>query len=340
MSSASSSSMGTSSYPLHKRKASRIPGDASVFERIQAAACGSVLVCASTTPLDVLKIHMQSADAESQEKSRSMLRTLGRISRNSGGALSAMRTLYAPMWPALIQSVPQNVLYFTGYEFLCEKLRGYGLNDDTHRQRKGSHWDQIFVPMLAGGLARTGTIVCISPLEVVKTRMGAPTSSSVQRNGFRDSWSRGRLLAGLVPTILRDVPFSACYWLGYEYFRDRFFFVQKNIDDGNIGNYGTISQNLLAGFCSGVACSVLTHPFDVVKTRQQTESLQQRSATCRSAGGAFIKELRQVFQEGSAFNGLTPRLVRVGPACAVMITCYEYVTRMARERKRLEGDYS
>jgi solute carrier family 25 protein 39/40 len=62
----------------------------------------------------------------------------------------------------------------------------------------------------------------VSPMELFRTRM----QSAEGRNGFQEVWAGVRrmvqqqgaqaLWRGLIPTMLRDVPFSAIYWMGYE----------------------------------------------------------------------------------------------------------------------------
>lgn len=65
--------------------------------------------------------------------------------------------------------------------------------------------------------------------------------------------------------------------------------------------------------------SFLTHPFDVIKTRRQTES---SSAKARSTL-AFAQDI--VRKEGMAglWRGLVPRIAKVAPACGIMIGAYE-----------------
>lgn len=70
----------------------------------------------------------------------------------------------------------------------------------------------LYAPMVAGALARMGTVTVISPLELVRTKLQAQhvsyrelatcVQASVAQGGWRSLW------LGWGPTALRDVPFS------------------------------------------------------------------------------------------------------------------------------------
>lgn len=76
--------------------------------------------------------------------------------------------------------------------------------------------------------------------------------------------------------------------------------------------------DLLSGALSGSIAAIITHPFDVVKTRLQIETLQRQRSILR-----IIRNMMQKEGYMTLFNGLLPRLARVSPACAVMISTYE-----------------
>ena len=101
-----------------------------------------------------------------------------------------------------------------------------------------------FIPLVAGSTARLVATMVTAPLELIRTRQasvvatatattreggtssGSVRSSSVVIPGMIDELkyltrTRGisSLYAGLAPTLWRDVPFSAFYWLFFERFR-------------------------------------------------------------------------------------------------------------------------
>ncbi|OWK13862.1 SLC25A39, partial [Cervus elaphus hippelaphus] len=107
-----------------------------------------------------------------------------------------------------VMTVPATAVYFTAYDqlkaFLCDRA----LTSD------------LYAPMVAGALARLGTVTVIRPLELVRTKLqaqhlsyrelGTCVRAAVAQGGWRSLW------LGWGPTALRDVPFSALYWFNYE----------------------------------------------------------------------------------------------------------------------------
>lgn len=65
----------------------------------------------------------------------------------------------------------------------------------------------------------------------------------VRQSGISGLW------LGLSSTLLRDVPFSAIYWLNYEAIKQRFY-----------GLHQTFTFNLIAGAIAG-SVSILFHEF-------------------------------------------------------------------------------
>lgn len=92
------------------------------------------------------------------------------------------------------------------------------------------------------------------------------------------------LWRGVGTTMWRDVPFSMVYWLGYENLKAGLGCGRKVVEeDGGGAGGGRVAvelaedrgsadfllRSLVAGAVSGMVASLLTHPFDVVKTQRQ-----------------------------------------------------------------------
>uniref|UniRef100_A0A3Q3LA80 Mitochondrial glutathione transporter SLC25A39 n=1 Tax=Labrus bergylta TaxID=56723 RepID=A0A3Q3LA80_9LABR len=301
----------------------------SPVQQMLASGTGALLTSVFVTPLDVVKIRLQAQQTPFRQALAREAAPWGDIIRPSkwkcflycnglmdhvyvcrngtsctswyktpthfSGTLDAfvkitrhegLRSLWSGLPPTLVMAVPATVIYFTCYDQLRDFLR-YGLGF------QGSH-----IPLVAGGLARLGAVTVISPLELVRTKMQSrrlPYSelracirSSVAQDGLLSLWR------GWGPTVLRDVPFSALYWFNYE-------LVKAHLCEKSQVTQANFSISFTAGAVSGAIAAILTLPFDVVKTRRQIQLGEMDTA-----------------------GGFMPRVIKVTPACAVMISTYEF----------------
>uniref|UniRef100_A0A5F9C273 Mitochondrial glutathione transporter SLC25A39 n=1 Tax=Oryctolagus cuniculus TaxID=9986 RepID=A0A5F9C273_RABIT len=195
-------------------------------------------------------------------------------------------TLWSGLPATLVMTVPATAVYFTAYDQLKAFLCARALTSD------------LYAPMVAGALARLGTVTVVSPLELVRTKLqarhvsyrelGTCVRAAVAQGGWRSLW------LGWGPTALRDVPFSALYWFNYE--------LMKSWLNGRRPKDQTpVGISFVAGGISGMVAATLTLPFDVVKTQRQV------------ALGAM-----------EAVRGFLPRIIKAAPSCAIMISTYEF----------------
>eukprot|EP00075_Anas_platyrhynchos_P019489 XP_027308742.1 solute carrier family 25 member 40 [Anas platyrhynchos] len=168
-----------------------------------------------------------------------------------------------------------------------------------------------------------GSVTVVSPLELIRTRMQYRKlsykqlhmciSSKVARDGWLSLWR------GWSSTVLRDVPFSAMYWYNYERF--------KKMMCKNLGAHKpTFFIAFTSGAASGSIAAVITLPFDVVKTHRQTELWESETLKIPQSASTWAVMRKIVAKNGIAglFAGIGPRLFKVAPACAIMISTYEY----------------
>ena len=280
---------------------------------------------------------------------------LRKIARNEG-----YLTLWRGLSPTLMMAVPGNVIYFTGYDWLR-------YNSLSPIKRTTS---DVYVPLVAGAVARVAAGIAVSPIEMFRTRMQA--TSGVSSSVFRDTLvglhrmtkTQGytSLWRGLTLTMWRDVPFSGFYWWGYEYIRNALTDRRETakgviLDPARATTGGRATQDqenhaitfvdsFIAGAVSGAVASVVTTPFDVGKTRQQTYQHAGDDAPSVQAAKDLAKSgrvppeersmprfLYHIFKEEGArglFKGWIPRCLKVAPACAIMISSYEIGKRWAR----------
>ena len=218
---------------------------------------------------------------------------LGRIARAEGAA-----GLYAGLGPTLAMAVPNTVLYFTAYD---ELRRALG--------------DLAAAPAVAGAAARCLATAAVAPFELARTQLqalppegrgayGAALRRTVAARGAASLWR------GLGSTLWRDVPFSACYWLAYERLR------------GGARRHDGAAAAGAAGVAAGALAALATTPFDVAKTRAMVDAHLDRGGD-RSTW-ENMRTIARAEGPRALLAGAAPRLLKVAPACGIMIGSYEY----------------
>ncbi|KNE66035.1 hypothetical protein AMAG_19319 [Allomyces macrogynus ATCC 38327] len=223
--------------------------------------------------------------------------------------------LWRGLAPTLIMSLPANVIYFMGYDWLR------GVVVDNQLASEGS------AALFAGGFARTVAVAVISPLELVRTRMQGnhAAQASIQRilhqiHGQTRQYGARYLWRGLSATLWRDVPFSALYWYNYESFKARYTALLPASDSPLVPSF-------FAGATSGMIAAIVTTPFDVAKTRRQLANAphtHRQHHPSRPSVWRQLCEIAKVEGPRALFAGIVPRVAKVAPACAIMISTYEY----------------
>lgn len=119
-------------------------------------------------------------------------------------------------------------------------------------------------------------------------------AAAVARDGPR------ALLRGVVPTALRDVPFTAVYLAAYNTLGRAARPLLSPLEaPGHAAPW--LATNLLVAGAAGLAASAATHPFDVVKTDMQVSGRRLRAAVAAVWADAGVVGF---------FRGIAPRLLR------------------------------
>ncbi|NWX30150.1 S2540 protein, partial [Notiomystis cincta] len=326
----------------------------TIVQQAIASCCGAIITSLLVTPLDVIKTRLQTQRNPFHKVILQALTIflytilLGKCFVHSNGLMDhvyvcengdskawykkpghfkgtldafvkiirieGIKSLWSGLPPTLIMTVPTTAIYFTCYDQLCEALKN----------RLGKHDEHI--PVIAGSLSRFGSATVVSPLELIRTRMQYRKASykqlylSVSTKVAADGWLS--LWQGWTSTVLRDVPFSALYWYNYERFKKM---MCKEVGASEI----TFFVSFTSGAASGSIAAVVTQPFDVVKTHRQTQLWEiktLKSKLLRDSTSTLAVMRKILTRNGitGLFAGITPRLFKVAPACAIMISTYEY----------------
>ncbi|KAL0484077.1 solute carrier family 25 member [Acrasis kona] len=260
------------------------------LQQILAASFGAALTSLFVTPLDVIKTRKQ---ARTIPDGKSLAQSIRFIVSKEG-----ITGLWRGLAPAVVMQVPSTGLYYSTYDNI----------------RRNIDEDWVYSPLVAGTSARLLAATVTSPFEYIRTV--AQSSSSMDKKtglGLLKNMSYKNMWTGLWPTILRDTPFSAIYWMCYESSKKK---LRSHFSADNQPEIFLTS--FASGALAGSLAATVTTPIDVVKTRIQSD-----------ANGVHIRmwdTAKQIHAEDGIkgfFRGYVPRMARVAPACAIMISSYE-----------------
>ncbi|KAK9703537.1 Carrier protein, mitochondrial [Basidiobolus ranarum] len=265
----------------------------------------------STICTPVLRICASDFAIEDSRQFKGTWDGVVKIARNEG-----FTKLWKGLSPTLLMQIPATAIYYVGYDHMRDFIK-LNVHDPTIDK---------YSPLIVGSLARTCAATCISPIELIRTRVqSAATGTSlpeviagvtemVRRSGVSSLWK------GLSPTLWRDVPFSGLYWMGYESIKTSL----KSHHEGQILSPSDEFQlAFIAGAASGSIAAVMTTPFDVAKTRIQVDPANDAHSNNKPKMFQIMRNIAK--QEGfkGLFTGLIPRVAKVAPSCAIMISSYD-----------------
>lgn len=273
------------------------------------------------------------------------------------GIFNTMRTIIrqdtmAGLWRGVLPTFIRNSLGVGVYFVTLNKLSSFATRFDGSVQDGNM---SARAALFAGAFSRSFAVCLLCPLSVVKTRMETIEYSTKytgvinalrtvgQKEGLRG------LFAGLVPTIVRDAPYSALYMLIYLRAKERIgraFGIKDN--RSKIGrSLPTVAQergppgsstavhaapgppvlgapipgakpsklvemgvNFVTGAIGGGLATLLTQPQDVIKTRMQ---LTQRHVPGGMRYGTVRAAARRIFNEEGFygfFRGASARVLK------------------------------
>ena len=177
----------------HQRQV--VPNSRSKSPLLTAFLAGSFSGVASTLlfqPLDLLKTRLQTSGSEAGGITRALASVVTR---------HGVAGLWRGLGPSLARTVPGVGLYFSA----AHSLRTSLAPDPSPA-----------TSLLVGAAARSLAVTATIPVTVVKLRCEAAEAAGTRASDiWRVEGVRG-LTRGLLPTILRDAPFSGIYMMLYD----------------------------------------------------------------------------------------------------------------------------
>lgn len=238
-------------------------------------------------------------------------------------------------------TVPSQLTYMTCYDIFRTFIMALRPPKTTSKTPALSNVSahHMVASLVSGALARSASATLVTPIELIRTRLQASSSHNMTTtfaNLSREVKQQGPrvLFRGLVPTLYRDVPFSALYFTGYESMK--LVLTGAGFGERHVGNLRgkDFAVAFFSGATSGTLAAIVTQPFDLIKTRLQ--AAEDQIIRGAAAGTMTTVQLwRQIVaREGATglFRGLSPRVAKVAPACGVMISTFELVARWLDER--------
>ncbi|ETW05924.1 hypothetical protein H310_03564 [Aphanomyces invadans] len=261
------------------------------WKHFSTGAVSGGLSAIAFQPLDVIRTHQQGKFGSEVHNVRQSVRFLLGESGVSG--------LWRGTTPTLLRVCGGAGLYFVALEQLQVQKR-----------------DAVSA-FFGGALARSFSGIVMSPLTIVKARMEWDATNQSLLSQLRSlvtSYGWRGLYRGVLPTLLRDVPFSGLYVTLYTRL--------KNVIGSDNCVHHPVAVNFGCGVTAGVTATVLVHPFDVVKTRMQ---LEMNGMTVRATMAKMYAD------EGlrGFLRGVLPRVFKRTLGTAITWTMYEYLSSSA-----------
>lgn len=271
--------------------------------------CGSVsgvLTCTLVQPFDVIKTNLLTFG------SKSSIRKSCKFIHSQYGFLGFWKGLS----PAVLRAMIGAGINFS----LLEKLKVWIPKDKTLL-------GHVVHDTLSGMSSRACTTILLSPLSVIKVRMEAPQTNKYKGIGdafcqiYRDEGFKG-YYKGFKPTLLRDLPYSG---IAYMFYRQYHHFFKGFINETYV--------SMVSGGLAGLTATIVTHPFDIIKTRNQFNFIgQTEKFEYKGIFHAFQTIYAHEGLQGFT-TGLSIRLIERTTAFATIWFIYENLKHYLKKQK-------
>ncbi|SPO21994.1 related to Graves disease carrier protein [Ustilago trichophora] len=239
--------------------------------------------CVLLQPFDLLKTRLQQLDhspstTTPQAQYQSRTQKLVAITRQIINA-QGYRGLWRGTTPTVIRNVPGVALYFYSVShlrgvvsqrqipLLSVKVNSADSSAGSSTLAKLSTTGNL----LTGAVARVSVGFILSPVTVVKARFESSNFSATTERTLLSSMREIRaqsgfkgFFQGFTATALRDAPYAGLYLALYEGCKTNLSSISQGL---GTGNWMVVSGS---GLLAGTLATVITHPFDIIKTRMQT----------------------------------------------------------------------
>ncbi|SJX61891.1 related to Graves disease carrier protein [Sporisorium reilianum f. sp. reilianum] len=259
------------------------------YATLAFGAVSGLASCVLLQPFDLLKTRLQQLDHTRPASSPiAAPQYASRTAKLVAITKDIVRTHgYQGLWrgttPTVIRNVPGVALYFYSVSHLrhVASQRQIPYISVAVNSSDGAVGSSTLAKLstmgnlLTGAVARVTVGFILSPVTVVKARFESSNFSaatertllSSMREIHAQSGFRG-FFQGFTATALRDAPYAGLYLALYEACKTNLSALSQSVDGGlGTGNWMVVSGS---GLLAGTLATLLTHPFDIIKTRMQT----------------------------------------------------------------------
>ncbi|KAI9294026.1 mitochondrial carrier [Neoconidiobolus thromboides FSU 785] len=280
-------------------------------------------------PMDLIKTKIQADDFKKLENKRIIGRSISAI--KSVIKTDSLLGLYRGLSPNLVGSALSWSFYFGWYSII--KQQYHSDLGDGRISNKLSSTQYMLASAQAGAL----TVLCTNPIWVVKTRM--LTSHKNQAGAYRGlvdgliklvqfEGIRG-MYRGLTPALF-GTSHGAVQFMVYEELKK--WKSKKNLlknKDIKLKDGLPVMDYLWMASLSKTMASILTYPYQVVKTRLQKQVDLKSNTEYKTT----LDTISKIFKnEGimGFYKGLGPNILRVLPGTCITFTVYESLSNYFR----------
>ncbi|KAK3936305.1 putative solute carrier family 25 member 38 protein [Diplogelasinospora grovesii] len=309
----------------------------STFHFVAGLGSG-VLSAVLLQPFDLLKTRVQQGGTHhtlSGALADIRAAATAAATQRRGGPLLILPQLWRGAVPSALRTGFGSAIYFTSLNAIRQnaaKLPYLSTASSTSPQSSALPKLSNTGNLVAGVVARSFAGFILMPLTVLKVRyessmynygsLAGAAKDIAGRDGIRG------FFAGVGATAIRDAPYAGLYVLFYEQSKKRLSHIlsEENgkVKTEKMGVSRAATINFVSGMSAGVICSVISNPFDAVKTRIQLQPGEYRNmwhAAKRIVGGE--RGVRALW------DGLALRMTRKALSSALAWTVYEELIRRA-----------
>ncbi|XP_024527762.1 mitochondrial substrate carrier family protein B [Selaginella moellendorffii] len=254
----------------------------------------------------------------------SILREAARILREEGGL-----AFWKGNGVTIVHRLPYSAINFYSYEqYKAALLKWLGVEssgDDNSGAR-------LLARFVAGGGAGITAAATTYPLDLVRTRLAAQTTSKHYTGIYHaistihQQESFLGLYKGLWPTLLSVGPTIAINFCVYE--------TLYNYWNAQRPESSRMVTSLISGGVAGIAASTAVFPIDLVKRRMQLEGDRRWTPAYKPGIVSALRHIVRTQGYAGLYRGILPEYLKVFPGVGIAFMVYEVMKNISVAREK------